>query len=71
VVLWTFDPAQVPVIRYAAFDIPLSEIHRLDSELDFMQPLDVQVITRILGLSATQMTLAQEGVPDVFVGGGD
>jgi hypothetical protein len=71
VVLRAFDPAQVPVIRYVAFDIPLAEIHRLDSELDFMQPLDVQVITRVLGLSATQMTLAQEGYPDVFVVGED
>jgi hypothetical protein len=71
VVLRAFDPAQVPVVRYAAFDIPLAEIHRLDSELDFMQPLDVQVVTRVLGLSATQMTLAQEGVPDIFVVGGD
>jgi hypothetical protein len=69
VVLRAFDPLQVPVIRYAAFDLPLAEIHRLDSELDFMQPLDVQVVTRVLGLSTTQMTLAQEGVPDVFVVG--
>ena len=71
VVLRAFDPARVPVIRYAAFDVPLAEIHRLDRELDFMQPLDVQVITRVLGLSTTQMTLAQEGVPDVFVVGGE
>jgi hypothetical protein len=71
VVLRAFDPAQVPVIRYVTFDLPLAEIHRLDSELDFMQPLDVQVITRVLGLSATQMTLAQEGVPDTFVVGED
>jgi hypothetical protein len=71
VVLRAFDPAQVPVIRYATFDLPLAEIHRLDSELDFMQPLDVQVVTRVLGLSMTQMTLAQEGVPDVFLVGGD
>ena len=71
VVLRAFDPAQVPVIRYAAFDVPLAEIHRLDSELDFTQPVDVQVVTRVLGLSTTQMTLAQEGVPDVFVVGGD
>lgn len=71
VVLRAFDSAQVPVIRYVVFDLPLTEIHRLDSELDFMQPLDVQVITRVLGLSATQMTLAQEGVPDTFVVGED
>ncbi|MBE9508300.1 MAG: CotH kinase family protein [Chloroflexi bacterium] len=67
VVLRAFDAAQAPVMRYAHFDIPLAEIHRLDDELDFMQELDVQVITRILGLSATQMTLARHGYPDVLV----
>jgi hypothetical protein len=71
VVLRGFAPAQAPVIRYACFDIPLAEIHRVDKELDFMQPLDVQVITRILGLSTTQMALAQEGYPDILVAGGD
>jgi hypothetical protein len=71
VVLWAFVPAQVPVIRYVRFDVPLAEIHRVDAETDLMQALDVQVITRILGLSTTQMTLAQEGYPDAFVAGGN
>jgi hypothetical protein len=71
IVLRGFAPAQAPVVRYVHFDLPLAEIHRVDDELDFMQPLDVQVITRILGLPTTQMTLAQEGYPDVFVAGGD
>ncbi|HUT18897.1 MAG TPA: CotH kinase family protein [Anaerolineae bacterium] len=70
IVLRAFAPAQVPVIRYVRFDVPLAEIHRVDAELDLMQALDVQVITRILGLSTTQMTLAQEGYPDAFVAGG-
>lgn len=69
VVLRAFDAAQTSVIRYAQFDLPLVEIHRLDSEFDFMREPNVQVITRIHGLSATQMTLAQQGYPDVFVGG--
>ena len=67
VVLRAFDTSRAPTIRYARFDIPLAEIHRLDNELDFMQELDVQVITRILGLSATHMTLARHGYPDIFV----
>ena len=71
IVLRAFAPAQVPVIRYVRFDVPLAEIHRVDAELDLMQALDVQVITRILGLSTTQMTLAQEGYPDAFVAGGN
>ena len=71
VVLRAFAPDQVPVIRYVRLDIPLAEIERVDKELDAMQGLDVQVITRILGLSRTQMTLAQEGYPDAFVVGSD
>ena len=70
-ILRAFSPAQAPVVRYARFDIPLAEIHRRDSELDFTQPVDVQVITRIPGLSNTQMTLAQEGVPEPFARGGN
>ncbi len=66
-ILRAFDTASAPVIRYARFDIPLAEIHRLDNELDFMQELDVQVITRILGLSTTHMTLARHGYPDILV----
>ena len=60
VVLRAFDAARAPVIRYARFDIPLVEIHRLDEELDFMEEWDVQVVTRILGLSTTHLTLAQQ-----------
>ena len=57
------------MIRYARFDIPLAEIHRLDNELDFVQELDIQVATRILGLSTTQLTLARHGYPDILVVG--
>jgi hypothetical protein len=67
VVLRAFDTAEAAVLRYARFDIPLTEIHRLDNELEFMQELDVQVATRILGLSTTHMTLARHGYPDIFV----
>jgi hypothetical protein len=35
-----------------------------------MRSLDVQVVTRIWGLSNTQMTLAQGDLPDVLVIGG-
>lgn len=70
VILRPLDPAQAPVIRYARFHIPLAEIHRLDSELEFTHELDIQVATRILGLPATHLTLAQPGYPDVFIVGG-
>ena len=69
VVLRGFDRERSPAFDYVRFDVPLTEIHRRDSELDFMQPLDMQVITRIVGLERTQLTLAQEGYPEAHVGG--
>lgn len=66
-VLCAFDAARAPVIHYAHFDIPLAEIHRLDSELDFMQEPDIRVATRILGLPTTHLTPARHGYPDVFI----
>lgn len=68
-VLCAFDAARAPVIRYVRFDIPLVEIQRLDNELDYMQEPDIQVITRILGLSTTHWTLARHGYPDILVVG--
>ncbi len=66
VILRALDTTRAPVIQYVRFDIPLIEIHRRDNELDFMQEIDVQVATRILGLSNTQFTLAQRGHSGVF-----
>jgi hypothetical protein len=71
-ILQAFDAARTPVIRYVHFDIPLAEIQRLDGELDYRQEMDIQVVTRILGLSTTHLTLARRGYPDVFtLGVGD
>ena len=69
VILRAFDATRTPVIRYAHFDIPLAEIERLDDELDFMQEPDIQVATRVLGLSTTHLTPARHGYPDVFTVG--
>jgi hypothetical protein len=55
------------VVRYAHFEIELAEIQRLDNELTFMQELEVQVITRILGLSDTQITRVRHGYPVVHL----
>jgi hypothetical protein len=71
VVLRALDTDRSAVIRYAHFDVRLADIQRLDSELDFVQELDVQVVTRILGLSTTHLTAARQGYPDVFVFSGD
>jgi hypothetical protein len=71
VVLRAFNASQIPVIRYAHFDIPLTEIQRQDSELDDMHELSIQVATRVVGLAATHLTRAREGYPDVFLVGGN
>ncbi len=66
VILRAFDTARAPVIHYACFDIPLAEIQRQDSELDYMQELDVHVAARIAGLSKTHIVLARQGYPEVI-----
>jgi len=65
-ILRALDAARPPVLRYVYFNLPLTEIHRLDNELDFMQEVDIQVATQILGLSATHLTLARQGYPDIL-----
>ncbi|HEY73850.1 MAG: hypothetical protein DRJ03_13520 [Chloroflexi bacterium] len=66
VTLRALDAERVPVLRYVYFDLPLVEIHRLDNELDFMQEVDIQVVTQIPGLSNTHLTLARQGYPDIL-----
>lgn len=47
-------------IHYARFHIPVTEIIRQDKEIDFMQPFEIKVATRILGLETIQLTTARE-----------
>ena len=54
------NTASTPIIRYVRFHIPITEIIRRDAEIDFMQPLEIRVATRILGLDTHQFTLAGE-----------
>lgn len=68
-VLRALDAAHAPVVRYAQFDLSLIEIHRLDSELDFMQEVEIRVATRVFGLSTDHYTVARQGHPDVLLFG--
>jgi len=61
------NAADTHVIRYVRFHLPLTEIIRRDSELDFMEPIEIRIATRILGLEDPQLTLAREGAPDLLV----
>lgn len=67
IALQAFNARQSPIIRYARFDIPLTEIYEVDKELDFMEEIDIQVVTRILGQNTTHMTLARPGYPDIYI----
>jgi hypothetical protein len=55
------------LVRYVRFHLPITEIIRLDQETDFMDPIEIHVATRILGLERHQYTLAREGAPDRLI----
>ncbi len=55
---------RAPILKYTRFRLPLSEIIKQDKELDFMQELDIQVATRLLGTDNVQMTSARSGYPE-------
>ena len=61
------NTASTPVIRYVRFHIPIIEIIRRDTEIDFMQALEIRVATRILGLDTHQLTLAREEALDLLI----
>jgi hypothetical protein len=48
----------------------LTEIHRVDKELDFNREVEIRVATRILGHSTTHLTSARQGLPSPLPSGG-
>ncbi|MCI0396739.1 MAG: CotH kinase family protein [Chloroflexi bacterium] len=56
-----------PTLRFVRFHLPLIEIQRLDSELDYIQPFDILVATRVIGQDEPQLTLAREGYPETVM----
>lgn len=49
-------------LRFVTFDLPLTEIIRQDSELDFLNEIEIQVATSVLGIEDTQLTPASPGI---------
>lgn len=49
-------------LGFVTFDLPVTEIIRQDQELDFLNEIQVQVATRVLGVDRTQLTPASPGV---------
>jgi|GEM_PF-833311 len=70
VILPASGAGNTPIVRYVQFDIPLREIHQLDTELELDQDLIVQVATRIWGLPTLRLTPARSGYPDILILGG-
>jgi hypothetical protein len=64
IVLRAFGGNEKAVLRYIRFYLPLTEIARLDDELDFMHEPEIQVATRILGMDNIMLTKARAGYPD-------
>lgn len=60
VVLRALDASRPAMLHYVCFDLPLAEIHRLDSDLDFMQEVEIKVAAQIPGLPATHLTPARQ-----------
>ena len=61
VILAPFAGDQSPVVQYVRFHLPLKTIIAQDKELDFLQDLDIQVATQIVGLENPQLTSARPG----------
>jgi hypothetical protein len=48
-------------LNFVTFELPVTEIIKQDRELDFLNEIEVQVATRVLGLEETQLTPAAAG----------
>ena len=51
-------------LRFVTFDLPVTEIIKQDKELDFLNEIEIQVATSVLGLDNTQLTPASPGLLD-------
>jgi hypothetical protein len=61
------NTANSHIIRYVRFQLPIAEIIRRDQEIDFLQPIEIRVATRILGLDTHQLTLAREEASEQLI----
>jgi hypothetical protein len=49
-------------LRFVTFDLPVTEIIKQDKELDFLNEIEIQVATSVLGIDDTQLTPASSGL---------
>ncbi|MFN2205158.1 MAG: hypothetical protein ACK2UT_04525 [Candidatus Promineifilaceae bacterium] len=55
-------PGESAGLRFVTFDLPVTEIIRLDDEIDFLNEIEIQVATSVLGIDDQQMTPASPGL---------
>jgi hypothetical protein len=67
-ILAPFTGERSPIVDYVRFHLPLTTIIAQDDELDFLQDLDIQVATRIVGLEKPHLTSARPGFSDLLPG---
>jgi hypothetical protein len=52
-------------LRFVTFDLPVTEIIKQDNELNFLNEVEIQVATSILGIDDTQLTPASPGLLNI------
>jgi hypothetical protein len=55
-------PGGATGLRFVTFDLPVTEIVRLDDEIDFLNEIEIQVATSVLGIKDQQLTPASPGL---------
>lgn len=61
-------PAGVtPLAQYTRFHLSLITIQAQAPQLDFLQEIDLRIVTRLWGLDETQMTPARAGYPEPII----
>ncbi len=66
VFLAPFAGEQLSILEYVRFHLPVTTIIAQDNELDFLQELDIQVATQIVGMDKPGLTSARPGFSDIL-----
>lgn len=53
---------EAAALRFVTFDLPVTQIIQQDKELDFLNEIEIQVATSVLGIPDTQLTPASPGL---------
>ncbi len=62
IIIKPVDKESASGLKFVTFDLPVTTIIERDRELDFLNEIEIQVATSILGLPDTQLTPASPGI---------